>query len=52
MIGGNVMEHPEKSYRFAALADIHIDWENDGKNIYFIPAEKNFSRALAYRSRC
>lgn len=36
--------HP--SYRFAVLADIHIDLENGGKNIYFIHAEKNFTRAL------
>ena len=40
------MTHPEKHYRFAVLADIHIDLENGGKNIYFIHAEKNFSRAL------
>lgn len=36
----------KKHYRFAALADIHIDLENGGKNIYFIHAEENFSRAL------
>ena len=33
-------------YRFALLADIHIDLENGGKNIYFIHAQKNFERAL------
>ena len=33
-------------YRFALISDIHIDRENEGKNIYFIYAERNFRRAL------
>ena len=37
----------DRSYRFGALADIHIDLENGGRNIYFINAEHNFRRALA-----
>lgn len=36
----------EKHYRFAAIADVHIDRENGGKNIYFHYAEENFARAL------
>lgn len=39
-------KNDEKHYRFAALADIHIDLENGGQNTYFIYAEENFSRAL------
>lgn len=39
-------EAMNKHYRFAALADIHIDLENGGKNTYFIHAEQNFKRAL------
>lgn len=35
-----------KHYRFAVLADIHIDLENGGKNTYFIHAEQNFRHAL------
>ena len=33
-------------YRFAAVADIHIDLENGGKSTYFIHAERNLRRAL------
>lgn len=40
------MENRERSYRFAALADIHIDLEDGGAKTYFIHAETNFSRAL------
>lgn len=40
------MTYTEPCYRFAALADIHIDFENGGKNTYFIHAEQNFTRAL------
>lgn len=36
----------KSSYRFAVLADIHIDLENGGKSTYFIHAERNFARAL------
>ena len=36
----------EKSYRFAVISDVHIDLENEGRNTYFIYAEKNFRRAL------
>ena len=36
----------EKSYRFEVISDVHIDLENNGKNIYFVYAEKNFRRAL------
>ncbi|MBQ3284182.1 MAG: metallophosphoesterase [Ruminococcus sp.] len=40
------MTTSEKHYRFALLADIHIDLENGGRNIYFIHAQKNLARAL------
>ena len=40
------MNRNRTCYRFAALADIHIDLENSGKNTYFIHAERNFTRAL------
>ena len=40
------MNRSEKHYRFAVIADVHIDLENGGKNIYFIHAEENFARAL------
>ena len=40
------MRNSYRYYRFAVLADIHIDLENGGKNTYFIHAETNFSRAL------
>lgn len=40
------MQQDQKHYRFAALADIHIDLENGGENTYFIHAQKNFIRAL------
>ena len=40
------MSYGEKQYRFAAIADVHIDLENGGKNIYFVHAEKNFRKAL------
>ena len=40
------MPHHEKHYRFAVLADIHIDLENGGKNTYFVHAESNLARAL------
>ena len=40
------MNTTEKHYRFAAVADIHIDLESGGKNTYFIHAERNFARAL------
>ncbi len=33
-------------YRFAAVADIHIDREDHGRHIYFRYAEENFRRAL------
>lgn len=40
------MTNGERSYRFALLADIHIDLENNGENTYFIYAEENFRRTL------
>ena len=36
----------EKHYRFALIADVHIDLEDGGKKIYFVHAERNFERAL------
>ena len=36
----------QKSYRFAALSDIHIDVQDGGKNVYYTNASKNFARAL------
>lgn len=40
--------HAEKdrSYRFGALSDIHIDMQDGGKNPYYINAPKNFALAL------
>ena len=35
-----------KSYRFALVADIHIDLEKNGENTYFIYAEENFRQLL------
>ncbi|MBQ6412534.1 MAG: metallophosphoesterase [Ruminococcus sp.] len=40
------MQQDQKHYRFAVLADIHIDLENGGENNYFIHAQKNFTNAL------
>lgn len=40
------MHQDQKHYRFAVLADIHIDLENGGENTYFIHAQKNFANAL------
>lgn len=45
------MDPTNTTYRFAVLADIHIDLENGGKNIYFIHAERNFARALEVITR-
>lgn len=39
-------------YRCGVLSDIHIDCENDGKNVYFIYAAENFARALNTAARC
>lgn len=36
----------QRSYRFGALSDIHIDLENGGRNTYFSNASKNFARSL------
>ena len=36
----------DRSYRFAALSDIHIDVQDGGKNVYYTNASKNFARAL------
>ncbi len=41
------MKLHQPRYRFAAIADVHIDLENGGKSTYFIHAEENFRRALA-----
>lgn len=41
------MKNGERSYRFALIADIHIDLENNGENTYFIHAEENFRRTLS-----
>ena len=40
------MQQDQKHYRFAVLADIHIDLENGGENTYFIHAQKNFANAM------
>lgn len=36
----------ERSYRFGALSDIHIDVQDGGKNVYYTNASKNFALAL------
>ena len=36
----------DRCCRFGALADVHIDLENGGRNIYFVNAESNFKCAL------
>lgn len=36
----------DKHYRFAVIADVHIDLENGGEKTYFIHAEQHFIRAL------